>query len=343
MWVDWLKLLAIIGVIGVHMSSSLLSPEFLFSSKWVQGVFADSLFRFGIILFIMASGFLLLRKQQSVNDIPRRFKRIIKPFIFWLVIYAIVKVVVVKTLGPDWNLLSLLTFLLGGFLNPINVSIQFWYVYMILGLYMLSPILSRWIQNAPIREIEYFLCIWVLMSALYFFEVDTILLDYFRYFTGALGYFVLGYYLTIKKSDLLESRKFGLALFILGSLITIIGTIALSYFTMDQSFYFIRLGDITPGACLQAVGLFIIVKNTDFSKVSDKVNNWVVKISLATYGIYMSNILIINLLEKVHIINLNHFTFVSILIYMVIVLIISYIVILIIDKIPFLNQFSGLR
>ena len=341
LWVDWLKFFAIVGVIGVHMSSSLVTPEFLFSSKWFQGVFADSLFRFGIILFIMASGFLILRKQQSINDTPRRAKRILKPFIFWLVIYAIVKVVVVKNLGPDWNLSSLISFILGGFLNPTNVSIQFWYVYMILGLYVLAPILSRWIQNAPIREIEYFLCVWVLMSALYFFEVDTILLDYFRYFTGALGYFVLGHYLTIKKSDILNSRKFGLTLFIIGFLITSIGTIAISYFTMDQSYFFIRLGDITPGACLQAVGLFLIIKNTDFSRLNDKINNWIVKISMASYGIYMSNILIINLLEKIHIINLNYFTFVSILIYLVLVLIISYLVIVIIDKIPFLSQFSG--
>ena len=342
LWIDWVKFLAIIGIIGVHVSSTLVSPEFLFESKWFQGVFADSIFRFGIILFIMASGFLILRKQQTINDVPRRFVRIVQPFIFWLILYAIVKVVVAKNLGPNWNIIQLITFTLGGFLNPTDVSVQFWYVYMILGLYVLSPILSRWIQNAPIREIEYFLFVWLLMSLIYFFEVHTILTDYFRYFTGAIGYFILGYYLTIKKTDLLESRKSGIILFLIGTLITTIGTIVLSYVTMDQSYYFLRLGDITPGACLQAIGLFIIIKNTDFTKFSEKINKWVVKISKASYGIYMANLLVIHIMDKVGLLNLNHFTFIMVLVYLVLVLILSYLVILIMDKLPFLNQFSGI-
>ena len=177
------------------------------------------------------------------------------------------------------------------------------------------------------------------MSLIYFFEVHTILTDYFRYFTGAIGYFILGYYLTIKKTDLLESRKSGIILFLIGTLITTIGTIVLSYVTMDQSYYFLRLGDITPGACLQAIGLFIIIKNTDFTKFSEKINKWVVKISKASYGIYMANLLVIHIMDKVGLLNLNHF---NIFVYLVLVLILSYLVILIMDKLPFLNQFSGI-
>ena len=52
LWVDWIKFIAIFGVIGVHVSSSLLNPDILFSSEWYQGVFANSMFRFGVILFI---------------------------------------------------------------------------------------------------------------------------------------------------------------------------------------------------------------------------------------------------------------------------------------------------
>ena len=340
-WVDCLKFLAIIGVIGIHVSSSLLSEDILFSLNWFQGVFVGSLFRFAIILFVMASGYLLLRKQQSIYVIPFRIKRILLPFIFWLIVYSLIKVFVIGELGTSWNFFDLIEYIFMGFLNPTNISIQFWYVYMILGLYIFSPILSRWIQNAPIKEIEYLILIWILISIFQFFDMDSILLDYLRYFTGAIGYFVLGYYLTIKKNRLLHDRKLGIILFISGTLITILGTVGLSYMLADQSLFFIQLGDITPGACLQGIGLFIIVFNSDFNKMDRIITDVIVKISISSYGIYLVNILVINLLEKFGIINFNGFALLNIGLSIILVLIISYAIIELMSRFKILRHFTG--
>ena len=340
-WVDCLKFLAIIGVIGIHVSSSLLSEDILFSLNWFQGVFVGSLFRFAIILFVMASGYLLLRKQQSIYVIPFRIKRILLPFIFWLIVYSLIKVFVIGELGTSWNFFDLIEYIFMGFLNPTNISIQFWYVYMILGLYIFSPILSRWIQNAPIKEIEYLILIWILISIFQFFDMDSILLDYLRYFTGAIGYFVLGYYLTIKKNRLLHDRKLGVILFISGTLITILGTVGLSYMLADQSLFFIQLGDITPGACLQGIGLFIIVFNSDFNKLDRIITDLIVKISISSYGIYLVNILVINLLEKYGIINFNGFALLNIGLSIILVLIISYAIIELMSRFKILRHFTG--
>ena len=343
LWVDWIKFLAIFGIIGIHVTSSLLSPDILFSSKWYQGVLAASSFRFGVILFIMASGYLILRRQQSIYEIPKRFKRIVLPFIFWLLVYAILKVFVLKGLGPNWNFGDLINFIVGGLLDPTIVSVQFWFVYMILGLYILSPILSRWIQNAPIKEIEYALCVWVIVSLLQFANVDSILIDYLRYFTGAIGYFVLGYYLTIKNSAICKNRCLGLILFLIGTAITFFGTVLFSYMGSTQSLFFIRLGDITPGACLQGIGLFIILFNTNFDNLNENINNIVIRLSKASYGIYLCNILVINVLEKLHLINLNGFTLLNIVIYAILVLILSALCIFIMSKVPILKIFSSIN
>ena len=153
-WIDVLKFVAIFGIIGIHVSSSVLSKEFLFSSMWYQSVFMNSLCRFGIVLFILASGYLILRKQQSLSVIPKRIKRILIPFVFWLIIYAIVKVVLKGELGSGWNIIDLITFTLQGFLNPTIVSVQFWYVYMILGLYILSPILADGFKTLQLKRLN---------------------------------------------------------------------------------------------------------------------------------------------------------------------------------------------
>ena len=341
LWIDLLKFLAIFGVIGIHVSSTALNINPLFSSNWYQTIFFESIFRFGIILFIMALGYLLLRKQQPIEVIPKRVKRILLPFIFWLIVYAIIKIIFLHSLGPNWQILDVFKYIFKGFLDPTIISVQFWYVYMILGLYILSPLLSRWIQNAPINEIEYALIVWVIFSIFQFFNIDSILLDYFRYFTGAIGYFILGYYLAIKDKHILKSKQFGLMLFIIGTLITFLGTIVLSAITNQQSLFFMRLGDITPGACLQAIGLYIIVFNTDFDRIDDKFKEWIINISKTSYGIYLVNVLVVNLLEKVHIINFTGFAFFDIIIGIVLVTAVSYIIIKIMDKIKFLRPFTG--
>lgn len=341
LWIDLLKFLAVFGVIGIHVSSAALNANPLFSFNWYQGVFFESIFRFAIILFIMASGYLLLRKQQPIEVIPKRVKRILLPFIFWLIVYAIIKIIFKQSLGSNWQIYDVFIYIFKGFLDPTIISVQFWYVYMILGLYILSPLLSRWIQNAPMREIEYILIVWAILSVFQFFNIDSILFDYFRYFTGAIGYFILGYYLAIKDKNILKSKQFGLMLFIMGTLITFVGTILLSVITKQQSLFFIRLGDITPGACLQAIGLYIIVFNTDFNRIDDKFKEYIINISKTSYGIYLVNVLVINFFEKLHIINLTGFAFFDIIIGVILSTGASYIIIKIMDKIKILRPFTG--
>ena len=130
-------------------------------------------------------------------------------------------------------------------------------------------------------------------------------------------------------------------LFIMGTLITFVGTILLSVMTKQQSLFFIRLGDITPGACLQALGLYIIVFNTDFNRIDDKFKEYIINISKTSYGIYLVNVLVINLFEKIHIINLTGFVFFDIIIGVILSTGASYIIIKIMDKIKILRPFTG--
>ena len=65
--------------------------------------------------------------------------------------------------------------------------------------------------------------------------------------------------------------------------------------------FFIRLRDITPGACLQTISLYIIVFNTN--RIDDRFKEYIINISKTSYGIYLVNVLVLNLFEKIHIIN----------------------------------------
>ena len=171
--VDWLKTIAILAVLLLHCSSKYLLPDFVFQPNWYCGVFFESLSRFGVPLFIMVSGFLILRKDQPISSVPRRIKRVLIPFIFWLVVYVIAKFAMIY---HSFDLIQFGYFLIQAFLDPTIVSIEFWFVYMIIGLYIFSPIITTWLHNAEIYEIEYFLIVWALISFVGFSNVDFLLI-----------------------------------------------------------------------------------------------------------------------------------------------------------------------
>lgn len=341
LWIDWIKALAVIAVGIIHVCGGYLQDNLMFSYNWYVAIFFESFCRYAVVFFVMASGFLILRKNEPITNVPRRFKRIMVPFVFWMFIYAIFYYFVIDHKPLDVG--NFLIYYLNGFLDPTSVCLLFWFVYMILGLYVFAPILSKWIHNSKIVEIEYFLVVWVIIMLLRFVGVDSIIPDYFRYFSGAIGYFVLGYYLTIKKSKYLESRRFGFLLFMIGSLMGVIGSIVVPMFTGTQTFMFMSVGDITPNACLQAIGLFIMVKNTDFNRLSDRTNSLIVLLSLESYGFYLSHLLVVGLLNKLSIFSIENNALIVIPIFAIVVLIVTNLMIYIMSKIPFLKRFTGFK
>ena len=285
-WVDWLKTIAILAVLLLHCSSKYLLPECVFQPNWYWGVFFESISRFGVPLFIMVSGFLILRKDQPISSVPRRIKRILIPFIFWLVIYVIAKFVMIN---HSFDLFQFGYFLIQAFLDPTIASIEFWFVYMILGLYVFSPIITTWLHNAEIYEIEYFLIVWALFSFVGFSNVDFLL-----------------------------------------------------YAIGGQSLLFFNLGDVTPNACLQAIGIFIMVSNTDWEKYSKSINNAAVCFGIGSYGVYLANVLFINILDKIISFDIMRNAALTIILEWIIVFIVCNIFIRLMSKIPVLDKFSGI-
>lgn len=115
-----------------------------------------------------------------------------------------------------------------------------WYVCMLLGLILIIPILNVWIIRAKKNEIHYFL-LWFI--TLFFKNLG---LERYKpnielsYFSGYVGYLVLGYYLSvieIKNSK--KWRMIALLFFILGSFITFFCTywFSLSKNKIDSSLY----------------------------------------------------------------------------------------------------------
>lgn len=182
---DYLRVLACLMVVFMH------AP---LPNEHANGLFLSTLSYFTapcIGLFFMVSGSLLLPiKTDALSFIKKRLSKVVIPTLFWSAFYIIANIIK----GDEVPLMKVWSILFSAQGNPV-----LWFMYTLIGLYLLAPILSRWLQAASQKELELYLGIWGI-SLCYpilapFIELNTGNTGILYYFTGYAGYFVLGYYL----------------------------------------------------------------------------------------------------------------------------------------------------
>lgn len=151
-WVDWMRVAACFMVILVHSTepfylggdgSLILTQTDAFWSS-----FFDSFVRACVPLFIVASSYLQFPLHYSAGEFcRRRAVRILVPFVIWSIVYACVWGT------PADNLMSLL-------LNFNYSAGHLWFVYMLIGVYFLMPLLSPWAEKVGKKELQVYLGIW---------------------------------------------------------------------------------------------------------------------------------------------------------------------------------------
>ncbi len=152
-WIDWLRVAACFMVFIVHSAepfylggngSLILNDADAF---WAS--FFDSFVRSCVPLFVIVSSYLLFPLKCPTGEFFRkRAVRILVPFAIWTVVYA-------SVWGePAENFRNLL-------LNFNYGAGHLWFVYMIIGIYLLMPMLSPWAEKVSKKELLAYLGIWM--------------------------------------------------------------------------------------------------------------------------------------------------------------------------------------
>lgn len=281
---DNIKVFAIVFVIGLHVSAYGVSTEFhqvLGANKnwWICNFF-ESIFRCCVPLFIMLTGALLLQRTMPLRSfLKRRFSRILIPTTFWGNVYLIYNALLISKSPGKLNSHNLSSWVINQFLEgPI---FSFWYVYMLVGLYLVIPVLQPWVLSASNKAILYFLCIWLITLFIKQFNVipEQSPLE-LRYFSGYIGYLLLGYYLAHRLPVTNIIKLVSVLLVIAGFAITFAGTYLLSLknhvFSSDYYDY------LSVNVLISSIGMFLLLKSTNTSV--DKFIPLKIKSTLIRFG-----------------------------------------------------------
>ena len=152
-WLDFLRVTACFMVLVVHSTEPfylggegglILTPTDAF---WVA-VF-EGICRCCVPVFLIASSYLQFPLHYPAGEFfKRRAVRILVPMLIWTLVYAL------AWGEPVQNLRGLL-------LNFNYAAGHLWFVYMLVGVYLLMPLLSPWAQKVSRKELSVYLGIWI--------------------------------------------------------------------------------------------------------------------------------------------------------------------------------------
>ena len=336
---DWLRILCSFSVVITHISAQKWNSSQIISHEWKIFNFYDSISRFAIPIFFMISGTLFLEKDISFGIILNKYiKRIYIKLLFWSFFYSLRG----KILHKNNCKKTFLIFLNGHY--------HLWYLFRILGLYLITPFLKQIIKNKKLFKI--FLILNIFFSIL-FSNLLTIISynskDCYNNLNGIiykLGlnyfldhnqmYYIFGFYL----NRLNIKPLFRIIIYILG----IFG----SFFTFQMTYYISFkknkkinfYSNFYINIFITSIGLFIFFKYNFSNLKYNNIKQFIQKLGSLTFGIYAIHPFVIEELDiRFNINTLSFEPFYSVPINSLITFLISLIFAYVIKLIPFINKY----
>lgn len=330
-YLDILRIIAIFGVIVLHVSGSKWDSET--GTSWQVLNIYDGLVRFCVPIFFMISGCLILNpaKPLPIKKLySKNVLRIVIAFVFWSLCFALF-----------FSLTNRIGNFMYGFLfgNP-----QIWFIYAIIGLYIATPILRRITEDKHL--IKYFLIVSSIIGVLIptlqeisILEKSTVFTSWMnlQLFSGYTFYFLVGYFL----SSIITTKHMRVFIYILGivgGVVTILGTSLLFAYTGARNEFLFNY--LTPNVALQSMAVFVFFKQCfSVKSFSQKTGKIIVKISELTFGVYFVHVYWMMLFSYIGINAVSINSILSVPIASILIFICSLAVVFAISKLPFINKY----
>lgn len=292
-WANNLRSIATIGVMMLHVASPVndafgkISP-----ANWWIGNLLGVTTRWCVPIFIMLSGSFALKKYDGNLKLffTKTFKRLVLPFLFWSVFYLLFYNSS-SLFSNQLNLLDKVQFILKEIVS--GTAVHLWFVCMIISMYAIFPFVSKLTNYCSNKEILLFLICWFVYLTLEPFT-ENISTDFdFTYFSGFIGYLILGNYLS---KLTIQPNKILLYLILVGSyLFTAYGTFFLTQKNNELNESLLR--SLSPNIIIFSATVYLLFKNASI-KLHPAIQKFSNLVCEHSFGIFLVHIFVLLQLNK---------------------------------------------
>ena len=326
-WIDWLRVTACFLVMATHSCE----PFYLGGEGSLILTKADAFWmailnvlpRACVALFVVASSYLQFPLHYTTGEFfRRRAARILIPFAVWSIVYALIWG------EPVQNFKDLL-------LNFNYAAGHLWFVYMLVGLYLVMPLLSPWAEKVGKRELQVYLALWLFTTLIPLIrqwvggaapviygpsgipnaakyplwgEASWNTYGVFYYLSGFVGYLLLGLYFRKFVGELCWKKTLGIALpvFLAGFAICSAGFLRRVWADCGGTFPIegpVGLAALwegpwlndTFGVALMTIGWILLLRK--ITTGGKFYEKVLLPVSKASYGMYLSHMVLLGLIS----------------------------------------------
>ena len=353
---DALRALAIISVIIFHTSlrtNGIAAWDYapFPSFNWFMADFLTVCMMIGVDIFLMLSGALSLGRDWEIKPfLQKRLVRICLPFLFWGFVLSMVMFGIqyffpdVLHVLPNLNIQNAVSFIIRAYNAHAFGFGPYWFFWMILGTYLIMPVLNKWLYNSDLKEAEYFLVFW-LITCIFDGTLNMNFPIKLTYFTGPIGMVVLGYYLRHTKRKIFNNRNIAILFILIG-----VSCLMIWSYLRSSPGHIPRFSRYSIFMAINVTGIFLLFKTVDARGIKNRFianPNGIFKksvFSLAkfSYGFYLIHQPIMDIFIKIlEYFNLFHGYKVLVVVIFLSTLAISWIIMCCLDRIPYINQLIG--
>lgn len=322
---DILRLIGIIGVIIIHVTAeNMYGP--IDKNTLINNFYNSLVHLWAVPLFITISGALLLSSPSlNIRKVYKKYiPRILVCFIFWHFLYYYYQY-------RDFDFIRCLNFFVTG-----NTYPHLWYLYLMIGFYIISPLLKKMCDNLNQKEFLYLLSIGFFINSFVptfnnIFDIDlsiffdSLLLLKINAFTF---YYLLGYYLNKYN---VKHYKLMFAIFIV---LIVIMSVYQNNLSIEQNILINYSKNTNILSLLFIIPIFTIVKK----KYNKKYNKKIELLGILTFGVYLIHFLVEKILLKFGIYSNMINPIIGVPTTVIFVTLLSYGISFIIYKIPIVNR-----
>lgn len=339
-YLDFLRIVACIMVVGVHVSALCLEELDVTSVNFKVMNGFDCFSILGVPLFVMISGSLLLSEKHTDSMKDFYLKKAVRLVILYFFYFLFYNTVSFTQSGTAWNFENVkqdivLDSLLG------KGIYHLWFLPMMISLYLITPFIKSFMSDKGkciAFLVLYFVITILLPTALKFeFPYKTIVGSiYERFpnvmFIGYIGYYVLGHVLHEFLPKL--NRGVLVAAAVCGVVFFGIEVYACNWYSEKTGELSIILNDtMAVNAFVASSCIFILCKH-----IKVKGNKVLTECAKLTFGIYLLHPFVLNMFHQAGLDTLFAPAFVSVPAVVALVTLVTAVLVLVISKIPGLRK-----